>query len=167
MTYVSASQAAKGVIKNSNSGGSFKVALDGRELTNVDGVSTGGAETEVIEYQDGEDMTIRKRPGRTKYANIVLKRGLAHNADLWEWYQKVIKGVPERKSISVVILKRDGAVAKTYNYFEAWPCRWEGPTLGSIGDPDFDLLRVGGDPDFDLLRATEQISFCVERMGQK
>lgn len=40
---------------------------------NVDGLSV---EQEVIEYQDGTDAATRKRPGRTKYNNITLKRGI-------------------------------------------------------------------------------------------
>lgn len=35
----------------------------------------GESALEVIEIKDGDDMTIRKRPGLTKYSNIILRRG--------------------------------------------------------------------------------------------
>ncbi len=156
LVFMTAGQAAKGVIKGGGGGGqaSFKVEIDGVEVggfKSVDGIES---ETEVIEYQDGDDLTIRKRPGRTKYSNIVLKRGFAQNNDLWQWYQEVIKSKNIRKNISVIITKRDGSEAGRYNFFEAWPCKWKGPELSSIGDPDSDLL-------------TEKITFCVERMELK
>lgn len=156
LVFMTAGQAAKGVVKGGGGGGqaNFKVEIDGVTVggfKSVDGIES---ETEVIEYQDGDDMVIHKRPGRTKYSNIVLKRGFINNNDLWQWYQDVTKGKNIRKSISVIITKRDGSEAGRYNYFEAFPCRWEGPNLGITGDPDFDLLA-------------EKITFCVERMDRK
>ena len=44
------------------------------------------SETAVIEYRvGGEPNTVRKLPGLTKYANIVLRRGMTQNAELWSW----------------------------------------------------------------------------------
>ena len=83
---------------------------------------------EVIEYAEGTDQVIRKRPGGTKYSNIILRRGNLHTPELWEWYKKVINGVTERKSISVIMNKADKPIAR-YNYSEAWPCKWQGADL--------------------------------------
>lgn len=168
LVFMTAGHAAKGVIKGGGGQPNFKVEIDGIAMGGVLMVDGIGSETEVIEYQDGDDMTMHKRPGRTKYSNIVLKRGFAQNNDLWRWYQEVIKGQNIRKSGSVILLDRAGTETMRYNFFEAWPCKWKGPTLSSIGDPDFDLLRVSiGDPDFDLLKTAESITFCVERMDRK
>ena len=59
--------------------GQFNFSVEIENVTvgrfkSVDGLDS---ETEVIEYQDGDDMILRKRPGRTKYSNVVLKRGYA------------------------------------------------------------------------------------------
>jgi len=170
LVFMTAGQAAKGVIKGCGGGTcpNYKVEIDGVTMGGVLSVAGIKMETEVIEYRDGEDMTIRKRPGLVKYGDITLKRGFTENNDLWRWYQEVMKGQNIRKNISIIITKNDGSEAGRYNYFEAFPCRWEGPALSSIGDPDFDLLRVSiGDPDFDLLRMAESITFCTERIDRK
>src|SRR3989344_2137861 len=144
LVFMTAGQAAKGVIKNPNQGGqaNYKVEMDGVAMSGVLSIDGIGAETEIIEYQDGNDMTMHKRPGRTNYANINLKRSFTDNNDLWQWYQEVTNGKNIRKSISVIMTDYNGSETGRYNFFEAFPCRWEGPTLFSIGDPDFDLLRM-------------------------
>ena len=38
-------------------------------------VSGMDSETEIVEFKQGNDMVVRKKPGRTTYANIVLERG--------------------------------------------------------------------------------------------
>lgn len=164
LVFMTAGQAAQGTnqpIGKPN----FKVEIDGVMVGGVHSVSGIGAETDVVEYQDGDDMTMHKRPGRTKYANITLSRDFAQNGDLWKWYQEVVSGKNIRKNITITMYKKDGSEAGRYNFFEGWPCRWQGPTMG---DPDFDLKTKGvvhGDPDFDLL--TEKIGFCVNGMDRK
>src|SRR3989344_4476313 len=170
LVFVSVGHAAKGIVKGCGGGAcpNFKVEMDGVAIGGVLSVTGIKTEMEVIEYRDGDDMSIRKRPGRVKYGDITLKRGFTENNDWWLWYQEIMKGQNIRKSISIIITKNDGSEAGRYNYLEAFPCRWEGPALSSIGDPDFDLLRVSiGDPDFDLLRMAESITFCTERMDRK
>ena len=72
LVFMTAGHAAKGVIKNPNQGGqaNYKVEMDGVAMSGVLSIDGIGAETEIIEYQDGNDMTMHKRPGRTNYANI-------------------------------------------------------------------------------------------------
>jgi phage tail-like protein len=90
-------------------------------------------ETEIVEYQDGDDIILRKRPGRTKYANLVLKRGYINNDELWQWRKKVIDGLVERKSGSVILCADDGTEIMRYNFFEGWPSKWKGFTLDGKG----------------------------------
>jgi len=44
------------------------------------------SEIEVIEYRDGSDVlsNVRKIPGRTKYTNLILKRGLIKSSELYD-----------------------------------------------------------------------------------
>lgn len=112
----------------------FRVEIEGitaGAFRNVEGLES---ETEVVEFQDGADIVLRKRPGRTKYANIVLKKGYVATADLWEWRRSVIEGHPERKSGSVVLLGDDGQEELArYNFYEAWPAKWKGFSLDGKG----------------------------------
>ena len=111
----------------------FKVEIEGvtqAAFKNVEGLD---AETEVIEYQDGDDIQLRKRPGRTKYSNIVLKRGFIASEELWKWRETVIKGKVERKSGSIILCNDHGAEVMRYNFFEAWPAKWKGMQLDGKG----------------------------------
>src|SRR5512133_3611304 len=87
----------------------FKVEIEGvtqAAFRNVDGLDS---ETEIVEYQDGDDLILRKRPGRTKYSNIVLKRGFVNTDELWQWRKKVIEGKIERKSGSIILCADDNS----------------------------------------------------------
>jgi phage tail-like protein len=111
----------------------FKVEIEGvttGAFRNVEGLDS---ETEIVEYQDGDDLILRKRPGRTKYSNVTLKRGYVNNTELWEWRKQVIEGKVQRKSGSIILCADDGAEIMRYNFFEAWPTKWKGFTLDGKG----------------------------------
>jgi len=59
-------------------------------------VSGMDSETEVIEFKQGNDMVVRKKPGRTTYANIVLERGYTSTDDLWQWRKNIEDGKIDR-----------------------------------------------------------------------
>lgn len=107
----------------------FKVEIEG--VTTAAFAAFDGLEstTDVVEYTDGDDLSVRKRPGRTRYANIVLRRGYTNTKELWDWYKAVIDGKVERKAGSVILCGDDGKEIMRYNFFEAWPCRWKGLEL--------------------------------------
>jgi phage tail-like protein len=103
----------------------FRIEIEGiaaGEFVEVSGLES---RTEVIEYADGGDTIMRKRPGRTTYSNIVLTKGALTSHALWEWYKLVTQGKIERKSGSVIVLGDDMSEKYRYNFFEAWPCRWK------------------------------------------
>ncbi|MFT6143181.1 MAG: phage tail-like protein, partial [Myxococcota bacterium] len=64
-------------------------------------VSGMDSETEVIEFKQGNDRVVRKKPGRTTYANIVLERGYTATDDLWTWRNNIEKGLIDRRSGSI------------------------------------------------------------------
>jgi hypothetical protein len=76
----------------------FKVEIEGVTVAAFQEVGGLEVTTEVVEFQDGDDITTRKRPGRTNYSNLVLKRGYTASDELWEWMSKTIDGTVERKS---------------------------------------------------------------------
>jgi phage tail-like protein len=111
----------------------FKVDIEGvtqGAFRNVEGLDS---ETEIFEYQDGDDIILRKRPGRTKYSNVTLKRGYINNTELWDWRKEVIDGKVSRKSGSIILCGDDGEEIMRYNFYEAWPCKWKGFTLDGKG----------------------------------
>ena len=95
-------------------------------------VSGMDSKTEVIEFKQGNDKVVRKKPGRTTYTNIVLERGYTATDDLWEWRKGIEGGKIDRRSGAVIILDHDceTEVAR-YEFFNAWPCTWYVPEMGS------------------------------------
>ena len=95
-------------------------------------VSGMDSETEVIEFKQGNDLVVRKKPGRTTYANIVLERGYTATDDLWDWRLNIEEGTIDRRSGSVIILDQDGTTeVARYNFYEGWPCKWYVPDMAA------------------------------------
>jgi phage tail-like protein len=111
----------------------FRVEIEGVTQGAFKTVEGLDSQTEIIEYQDGDDLTLRKRPGRTRYSNIVLKRGFVNSDEFWKWRKAVIDGTVERKSGSVILLDDSGGEVMRYNFFEGWPCVWRGFELDGRG----------------------------------
>jgi phage tail-like protein len=95
-------------------------------------VSGMDSETEIIEFKQGNDMVVRKKPGRTTYANIVLERGYTATDDLWQWRKNIEDGKIDRRAGSIIILDQDGQTeVARYNFFEGWPAKWYVPDMDS------------------------------------
>ena len=90
------------------------------------------SETAVIEYRTGAEATrVRKLPGLTKYANIVLKRGMTQDTSLWGWRQQIANGKADRRSGSIILLDQSGNEVHRWNFVEGWPAKIEGPALNA------------------------------------
>ena len=95
-------------------------------------VSGMDSETEIIEFKQGNDLIVRKKPGRTTYSNIVLERGYTATDDLWQWRKNIEDGKIDRRAVSVIILDQDGqSEVARYNFYEGWPCKWNAPEMDS------------------------------------
>lgn len=113
-------------------------------LIEIDGIAQGsfsdctgiGSTTEIIETREGGDNTsVRKLPGKTTFSDITLKWGMTSSRDLWDWRQQIINGQEgARKNGSVVVfdLNNHREVAR-WNFYNAWPTRWEGPAFSAKG----------------------------------
>lgn len=114
----------------------FRIELQGLEVGRFKGVSGIGIDIEPIEYRAGTDRNTRKRPGRAKYSNITLKRGVMtdNNNALWQWFKGVLDGKTERRSGSIVLCNDAMDEVARYEFFEAWPCKWKGWELEGQGN---------------------------------
>jgi phage tail-like protein len=94
------------------------------------------AEVEVFEYQEGGlNDYVHKLPGRRKWTNITLQRGITSSLDLWKWYQKVVaKNTTHRQSMSIILYSPDGERIMQWNLRGAYPVNWEGPAMKSDGN---------------------------------
>lgn len=95
-------------------------------------VSGMDSETEIIEFKQGNDTVVRKKPGRTTYQNVILERGYTATDDLWQWRKNIEDGKIDRRSGSIIILDQDGQTeVARYNFYEGWPCKWYVPDMNS------------------------------------
>jgi phage tail-like protein len=113
----------------------FRVEIEGMAVAAFSEVAGLESETAVIEYRvGGETNTVRKLPGLTKYANIILRRGITQDAELWNWRKNVVDGKADRRNGAIVLLDDDGNELVRWNFFHGWICKWEGPTLNARGN---------------------------------
>jgi len=95
-----------------------------------------GSENEVVEYKaSGKkgDYVMQKVPGRMKWNNITLKRGLTDAIDLWDWRKLVEQGKVEqaRKNGSIIMFDQTGKEVARWNLTNAWPSKISGPAANA------------------------------------
>lgn len=95
-----------------------------------------GSENEVIEYKASGpkgQFVIHKVPGRLKWNNITLKRGITDAMDLWDWRKRVEEGQVEeaRKDGSIVMFDQTGQEMARWNFTNAWPSKLSGPSANA------------------------------------
>ncbi len=105
-------------------GATFQLAVEGRLTTTFSSCSGIGSDQEIVEYQDGEDRTLRKRPGRNRLLNVVLSRNATSDTQLWAWRQDVINSQMNnaRKKCTITVLDSAGKAVMAWELSQAWPC---------------------------------------------
>lgn len=113
----------------------FRVEIDGIQQAGFAECTGLGSEIEVVEYREGSDPSaVRKLPGRVAYPDIVLRWGVTDSRELYNWHLGIINGNLQRKNGAVVLLDDQGQEKVRWNFFAAWPSKWEGPALDARGD---------------------------------
>ncbi len=81
-------------------------------------------ETEQI-AEGGENRFKHKLPVRTKYPNLVLKRGVLVNSELIRWCRSAVESfeiTPADMTISLLNEEHEPLI--TWNVVHAWPVKW-------------------------------------------
>lgn len=98
-----------------------------------------GSENETIEHrvvnEHGVEV-VTQLPGRLRYSNIVLKRGLiSGNTALWDWRKEIEEGgiASARRNGSVVLLDQNSEPLAQWDFTNAWPSKVTGPTPSAGG----------------------------------
>ncbi|HEY4669701.1 MAG TPA: phage tail protein [Tepidiformaceae bacterium] len=113
----------------------FKVEIDGITRAAFHEVNGFDSTVDVIEHREGgENTTLRKLPGMTKYSNIVLKWGMTDDVMLYRWHRQIVQGDIERKNGSIVLLNRRGEEVARWNFVRAWPTKYDGPDFTAEGN---------------------------------
>lgn len=89
-------------------------------------VSGLSVEYDVEEYKEGgENRFTHKLPGRTKYADLVLKRGMLTDSEVTNWCLAAFRDRDFRPAdISVILMNEKGEPLRTWNIAHAIPKKW-------------------------------------------
>lgn len=107
----------------------------------IQGVVTGyftecsglGSEHDVVEHkvvtETGQEVVL-KLPGRLKWDNITLKRGITSNMDIWDWRKQVEDGgvAGARRDGSIVMYDQELNAVARWDFERAWPLKVSGPS---------------------------------------
>jgi phage tail-like protein len=116
----------------------FEVKVDSVNVGTFTEISGLDSEIEIIEYQDGDDLVLRKRPGRVKYSDLVLKKGTiaqAGNQTLSQWWQSTINGNVQRKTIQVDLKDNTNQTVCTMTLYNTFP-KSQKFTVGTKNDTE-------------------------------
>jgi len=113
-----------------------------------------GSEHEVIEHkvvtEQGQEV-VMKIPGRLKWENITLKRGITSAMDIWDWRKQVEDGqvADARHDGSITMFDQELNPVARWEFQNAWPVKVTGP------QPKSDSNEIGIE---ELTLAHEYIS---------
>lgn len=95
-----------------------------------------GSEHEVIDHkivtEAGREL-VQKIPGRLKWENITLKRGITASMDIWKWREQVVQGkvADARKNGTITMFDQELRPVAQWDFTNAWPVKVSGPTVKS------------------------------------
>ena len=117
---------------------SFMFSLD------VQGTVTGyftecsglGSENEVVDHKvvtETGQQVIQKIPGRLKWNDITLKRGVTAQMDIWEWRKMVEDGdiAGARKNGTITMFDQSLTPVARWDFERGWPSKVTGPSVKS------------------------------------
>jgi phage tail-like protein len=91
-----------------------------------------GSEHEKIEHkvvnENGQEI-VMVLPGRLKWNDLTLKRGITSSMDIWDWRKEVESGQVEtaRKDGSIYMYNQQGQIIASWNFKRGWPLKVSGP----------------------------------------
>jgi phage tail-like protein len=83
-------------------------------------------EYDMEEYKEGgENRFTHKLPGRTKYADLVLKRGMLTDSAVTNWCLAAFRDRDfQPADISIILMNEKGEPLRTWNIAHAIPKKW-------------------------------------------
>jgi phage tail-like protein len=119
--------------------GKFVFTVDGLTIGAFTEVSGLTVQIEVEEVAEGgQNQYTHKLPGRMKWPNLVLKRGVTDTDNLFAWFQKSsgngfngAHNVLERRNGSIELKDAAGETVRTWVFSQAYPVKWTGPKLAA------------------------------------
>jgi len=77
---------------------------------------------DVIEYREGSDRAgARKFPGLSKTGEVVLRRGITGNNELFAWFSTISAGQLEKRNVAITLLNEELEPVMQWLLTNAWP----------------------------------------------
>jgi phage tail-like protein len=92
-----------------------------------------GSESDVVDQKvtaKGKPY-IQKMPGRLKWGDVTLKRGITADMEIWTWRKMVEDGdmIGARKNCTVTMYDAAGGMSAQWTFDNAWPSKVTGPAI--------------------------------------
>ena len=101
-------------------------------------VEVGGLALEVATEEvpeGGENRFAQRYPGRAKYTDLVLKRGLLKSSEVWNWARQSIEELDvQPKDVDVTLLNADHEPLMTWHVVGAYPVKWSVSDLNATAN---------------------------------
>jgi phage tail-like protein len=121
----------------------FMVEIEGLIVGGFSEVSGLGSEIELKSYAEGGLNTFTHQfPGRIKYTNLVLSRGITESDQLWKWYRDVTQGVVVLRNGTITLLDSKGQSCMSWQFKQAFPVKWQGPQLNAQSDTQIAVQQI-------------------------
>ena len=101
-------------------------------------VEVGGLALEVATEdvpEGGENRFLQRYPGRAKYGDLVLKRGLLKTSEVWNWARQCIEDLDvQPRDVNVTLLNPDHEPLMTWHVIGAFPVKWSVSDLNATAN---------------------------------
>ena len=111
----------------------FEVAWGGTKI-GFSEVSGMNFETDVVEYQHGAmpESVPMKSPGKPKYSDITLKRGIFKNDnEAYVWFNSIKTNENARRDITITLLDQNQEPVMVWEVRKAWVSKLESASLNA------------------------------------
>ena len=116
----------------------FALEINGVEVAHFTECSGLKSTAEVFEIQEGGlNGRVHKFPGQSRWENLTLRYALSTSTALLEWRDRYLQDKFEERvdtkknSGSIKIMNNKGEVVRRFNFTNAWPVSWEGPSVNA------------------------------------
>jgi phage tail-like protein len=113
----------------------FALELNGTEVAHFQECSGLKTISTVFEIEEGgmNGMT-HKRPGQSRWENIILRYATNTSQTLLAWRDEFLQdrfGSRPMNSGAIILYDNDHREIRRFSFTKAWPVSWEGPQLNS------------------------------------
>jgi phage tail-like protein len=113
----------------------FSLEIGGEEVAQFKEASGLKSTTTVFEIEEGGmNQSVHKLPGQSRWGNIVLRYGVTNSTYMLQWRNAILQDAfHERRNGSIIMRTNSMEEVRRYNFVQAWPVSWDGPTFESGG----------------------------------